>query len=90
MSTTWDSYEDEIHGDSWSGGFSEHCEYMKCFLQHHNAWRLSRTFPMEKMLPYDVRHGLVEAGGSSEIISEADWCLLLPLRKITRKLIITN
>ena len=92
MSIIWGNYESEASSDndSWMRGFSEHCEYMKCFLQYHSAWRLARTSPMEKMLPYDVRHGLVEAGGSAEIIDETDWLLVLPLRRVTRRQFVPN
>ena len=70
--------------------FMEHREKMRCFLQHHITWRVVWTSPIDEMLPYDIRHGLVETGGTTDAIDEDDWVLLLPLRRVTRRHLILN
>ena len=82
MSTGWGSGEME--------GFIEHCECMNDFLRHHDARQTGWTSPVNKMLPYDVRYGLLETGGSAEALGEADWCLLLPLREVTGRQVVPN
>ena len=70
--------------------FMEHREKMRCFFQHHITWRVVWTSPIDEMLPYDIRHGLVETGGTTDAIDEGDWVLLLPLRRVTRSHLVPN
>ena len=74
----------------WMDKFMEHHEKMRCFLQHHVTWRAVWTSPIDEMLPYDIRHGLTETGGTTDAIDEGDWVLLLPLRWITRSHLVPN
>jgi hypothetical protein len=70
--------------------FRKHCEQMRCFLQYHVACRAVWASPADGMLPYDIRHALVETGGKADAIDETDWVLLLPLRRVTRRHIVPN
>jgi hypothetical protein len=70
--------------------FTEHCEKMRFFLQYHTAWRTVWPPPIDEMLPYDIRHGLVETGGVFDAIDGSDWVLLLPLRRVTRRHVVLN
>lgn len=76
--------------DGWMGDFMEHHEQMRGFLRYHLTWRAIYVSPIEEMLPYDIRHGLVETGGTIDSIDEGDWVLLLPLRRVTRRHLILN
>ena len=75
---------------SWMDSFIEHCEQMRYFLQYHVTWRVVWTSPIIEMMKYDVRHGLVETGGTADAIDETDWILLLPLRRVTRRHFVPN
>ena len=80
-------------GDSeggWMDKFMEHREKMRCFLQYHITWRAVWNSPISEMLPYDIRHGLTETGGTTDSIDEGDWMILLPLRRVTRSHLIPN
>ena len=70
--------------------FMEHCEKMRCFLQYHISWRTVLTPQIDEMLPYDIRHGLLETGGVFDAIDEADWALLLQLRRVTGRHVVLN
>ncbi|HEY40296.1 MAG TPA: hypothetical protein G4O18_00355 [Dehalococcoidia bacterium] len=70
--------------------FIEHSERMRSFLRYHVNWRAVWTSPIDKMLPYDIRHGLAETGGIFDAIDGSDWELLLPLRRVTRRHIVLN
>jgi len=70
-------------------GLTEHCETMKCFLQHHNNRPVTRTTPIDEMLLYDVRHSLAETGGTG-VIDEGDLLFLVPMRVVTRRRIAPN
>ena len=76
--------------DSWMDKFMAHHEQMRNFLRHHVTWRLVWTSPIDEMLPYDIRHGLMETGGTTDVIDENDWVLLLPLRRVTRRHFVPN
>jgi hypothetical protein len=92
MSTARGSSNGGVSND-WSGwmeGLAEHCEDMRCFLQCHTTWQEARTSPIDEMLPYDVRHGLSETGGTFNVTDETDWLLLFPLRTVTRRQVVPN
>lgn len=74
----------------WIDKFMEHREQMRYFLQYHIAWRVVWNSPIDEMLLYDIRHGLVETGGTTDAIDEDDWVLLLPLRRVTRRHFVLN
>jgi hypothetical protein len=74
----------------WMDSFMRHRERMRYFLRYHIAWRVVWTSPIDEMLPYDIRHGLTETGGTTDVIDENDWVLLLPLRRVTRRHFIFN
>ena len=74
----------------WMDKFMEHHEQMRCFLRYHLTWRAVWTSPIDEMLQYDIRHGLVETGGTTDAIDEGDWVLLLPLRRVTRRHFVLN
>jgi hypothetical protein len=76
--------------DGWMDRFMKHCEQMRCFLQYHVAWRVFWDSPIDRMLPYDIRHALAETGGKAAVIDETDWALLLPLRRVTARHIVPN
>ena len=74
----------------WMDKFMEHHEQMRCFLRYHLTWRAVWSSPIDEMLPYDIRHGLVETGGTTDAIDEGDWVLLLPLRRVTKQHFVLN
>ncbi len=84
-----DSGARNVEGD-WMDRFVKHCEQMRCFLQYHVAWRGLWASPVDRMIPYDIRHGLVETGGKASVNDESDWTLLLPLRRVTKRHIVPN
>ncbi|UCB42150.1 MAG: hypothetical protein JSV77_06675 [Dehalococcoidales bacterium] len=92
MSAARGSWDGGVSSD-WSGwmeGLIEHCKGMRCFLRYHITWQVARTSPIDEMLLYDVRHGLPETGGTVNAFDEIDWLLLLPLRAVTRRQIVSN
>lgn len=92
MVAAWSGSDDSARNGE--GGridsFMEHREQMRCFLQYHITWRVVWASPINEMLPYDIRHGLVETGGTADAIDETDWELLLPLRRVTRRHVVPN
>jgi len=74
----------------WADKFMEHREQMRCFLQFHITWRVVWLSPIAEMLPYEIRHSVVETGGTTDAIDEDDWMLLLPLRRVTRRHFVLN
>ena len=70
--------------------FSQHAERMRDFLRSHLTLLIVRTTPLAGMVPYDVRHNLVETGGSVDTIDKGDWPLLVPLREVTGRQVVPN
>ncbi|HEY31796.1 MAG TPA: hypothetical protein G4O10_01675 [Dehalococcoidia bacterium] len=92
MNAAWDSWDGSVSNNwrGWLEGLIEHYEGMRCFLQYHIRWQMARLSPIDEMLIYDVRHGLIETGGTANVIDETDWLFLLPLREVTRRQIVIN
>jgi len=92
MSVARSGFDSGAHDEesTWIDKFMEHREQIQYFLQYHIAWRVVWSSPIDDMLPYDVRHGLVDTGGTTAVIDEDDWVLLLPLRRITRRHFVIN
>ncbi len=89
--------EDGGRSDEFASGessrrddFLEHIDRMRRFLTSHRSIVVVRITTSDKLVPYSVRCGLPETGGTAEAIEETDWLFLAPLREVTGRQVVLN
>jgi hypothetical protein len=92
MTMEWNNrdYRFDSSGVSSSSSFQEHNESMARFRKSHadvamvNGSRLDEFALLEKMRPLQIRHMIMETGGSRSPEDITGWSTLVPLWKTSR------
>lgn len=81
-------------------GFSNDEDEGKDFFEHKEKMRLFRTSHInlndagkeffETMVPYNIRHNLVETGGNIIFEDEQYWLTLVPVNEVTGRRFLRN